>query len=333
MQLKQEPLTEISSEHKTLLDPLTCTRRGLCPVTDIRHQGKLLENHSLYYEVHGRGPIKIVLIMGLGGTCGDWLPQVRHFGKLPQYSVLVFDNRGAGNSGSPRGPYTTSGMANDTIILLDFLGWTMDRELHVIGMSLGGMIAQELASRIPKRISSLSLLVTKAGGRPWHNVPRLKTALLLARILSLSDTEAKMSVMQDMLFPSEWLGQKAEDDPQGRTNAEVVASNYRLKVEITRPQPFLGALSQMAAALTHRVSPDRLRNISASIPKVLILTGDEDVMVDPSESLFLRHNMPEAEYQRWKDSGHAICVQWNKRVNALLERVIEEGRAASEKAN
>lgn len=330
-QCKQEP-QEISSEFRTLLDPSTCTRRGLCPVTEIRHQAKPLESHSLYYEVHGSGPVKIVLIMGLSGTSGDWLLQVKHFGRLPQYSVLVFDNRGVGNSSSPRGPYTTSGMANDTIVLLDFLGWTADRELHVIGISMGGMIAQELASRIPQRISSLSLVVTKAGGQPWYNLPRLKTAWLLARALSLSDVEDRIPVVQSMLFPSDWLAQKAEDDPEGRTNAEVQASVYRSKFALTRPQPFLCALSQMAAALTHHVSPERLRKISASIPKVLILTGDTDVMVDPSESLFLKNNMPEAEYQCWKGGGHAICVQWDKRANALFERVIEEGRAASEQA-
>ncbi|KIK24988.1 hypothetical protein PISMIDRAFT_677788, partial [Pisolithus microcarpus 441] len=299
---KQES-PEISSEFKTTLDPSTCTRRGLCPVTEIRHQAKPLESHSLYYEVHGSGPVKIVLIMGLSGTSGDWLLQVRHFGRLPQYSVLVFDNRGVGNSSSPRGPYTTSGMANDTIVLLDFLGWTADRELHVIGISMGGMIAQELASRIPERISSLSLVVTKAGGQPWHNLPRLKTAWLLARALSLSDVEDRIPVLQSMLFPSDWLAQKAEGDPQGRTNAEVQASVYRSKFALIRPQPFLCALSQMAAALTHHVSPDRLRKISASIPKVLILTGDTDLMVDPSESLFLKNNMPEAEYQCWKGEG------------------------------
>ncbi|KAI6116917.1 Alpha/Beta hydrolase protein [Pisolithus croceorrhizus] len=330
-QSKQES-QEVGSEYKSMLDQSTCTRRGLCPVTEIRHQAKPLESHSLYYEVHGSGPIKVVLIMGLNGTSGDWLLQVRHFGRLPQYSVLVFDNRGVGNSSSPRGPYTTSGMANDAIVLLDFLGWTADRELHVIGISMGGMIAQELASRIPKRISSLSLVVTKAGGQPWHNLPRLKTALLLARALSLTDVEDRIPVLQSMLFPSEWLAQKAEGDPQGRTNADVQASIYRSKFALIRPQPLLGALSQMAAVFTHHVSPDRLRKISASIPKVLILTGDTDVMVDPSESLFLKKNMPEAEYQCWKGSGHAICVQWDKRANALFERVIEEGRAASEKA-
>jgi pimeloyl-ACP methyl ester carboxylesterase len=58
------------------------------------------------------------------------------------YSLLVFDNRGCGYSGYPTGRYTTSGMAEDIIVLLDHLGWTTLRQIHVVGVSLGGMIAQ-----------------------------------------------------------------------------------------------------------------------------------------------------------------------------------------------
>ena len=83
-------------------------------------------------------------------------------------------------------------MAEDVICLLDTLGWTGTRELHVVGISLGGMIAQggyivlflvsnqhrtELASRIPQRIASLTLAVTTPGGRPWNNFPPVRAAL------------------------------------------------------------------------------------------------------------------------------------------------------------
>jgi len=105
----------------TIHDPATCTRRGLCPVTNSSGQ-----NYSLYFEQHGTGPRKVVFIMGLvqraGSSpdpvteratfyrlqvsCNSWAVQVAHFGRLPQYSILVFDNRGVGNSDTPRGPYS-----------------------------------------------------------------------------------------------------------------------------------------------------------------------------------------------------------------------------------
>lgn len=101
----------------------------------------------------------------MNSTSFSWAPQVEYFGKSDKYSVLVFDNRGVGNSGTPRGPYSyvylhlpcllisvlvihgpyrTSGMAEDAICLLDYIGWTNERDIHVVGISLGGMIAQGL---------------------------------------------------------------------------------------------------------------------------------------------------------------------------------------------
>lgn len=65
----------------------------------------------------------------------------------------------------------TSEMAEDTITLLNYIGWTAKRDIHIVGGSLGGMIAMEIATRIPERIISLTLGVTTAGGRPWSNLP------------------------------------------------------------------------------------------------------------------------------------------------------------------
>jgi hypothetical protein len=93
----------------------TCIRRGLCPVSTLLHER--LFSHSIYYEQHGvpgTDPIKgakhkMLFIMGLNVSCFAWGPQVRYFGKgvgRGQFTALVFDNRGVGNSGYPRGPYS-----------------------------------------------------------------------------------------------------------------------------------------------------------------------------------------------------------------------------------
>lgn len=82
----------------------------------------------------------------------------------------------------------------------------------------------------------------------------------------------------------------------------------------------------MVAGLSHHVTGDRLRKISASIPKVLIVTGDNDALVLPKNSLNLKKNMPEAEYVQWEKCAHALHVQYKKKFNALLERVFEEGK-------
>lgn len=102
--------------------------------------------------------------------------------------------------------------------------------------------------------------------------------------------------------------------------------DYRKRIETTKPQSFLGSISQMAAGLTHYVSPARLNTISKSIPKVLIITGDKDHLVDPKNSHHLKKHMPEAELVEWTGTGHAIHLQRKERFNDLLERVFREGR-------
>lgn len=98
------------------------------------------------------------------------------------------------------------------------------------------------------------------------------------------------------------------------------------RIEITRPQTLIGSLSQMWAALTHHVSPTRLQQISSSIPKVLLVTGDDDNLVDPGNTLTLKQSMKEAELVQLKDTGHGIHYQRRNVMNALLERVFQEGR-------
>lgn len=78
--------------------------------------------------------------------------------------------------------------------------------------------------------------------------------------------------------------------------------------------------------MTHKVSNDRLRKISTSIPKVLIVTGDEDHLVPIKNSKILKDNMPEAEYVQWEHCGHALHMQYRRKFNDLLERVFAEGK-------
>jgi pimeloyl-ACP methyl ester carboxylesterase len=93
--------------------------------------------------------------MGLGGMKYAWQRQTRDFGhtKGDQYSSLVTDNRGIGDSDKPTSRYSTSAMAQDIVEVLDHIGWTGKRELHVIGISMGGMIAQEI---LPPRSTLVS---------------------------------------------------------------------------------------------------------------------------------------------------------------------------------
>ena len=89
--------------------------------------------------------------MGLGSLRTAWQRQTQDFGhrQAERYTCLVLDNRGIGKSDAPLLRYTTSEMARDVIEVLDHVGWTAERAVHVVGMSMGGMIAQEMARYAP----------------------------------------------------------------------------------------------------------------------------------------------------------------------------------------
>lgn len=331
------------SSYPTVFNPETLYRKGLCPVSTLEHKRQqetretadsvLPSQHSLYFEVHGDGEQKVVLIMGLNTSSFAWGPLLEHLTSVKEsdgksrYSVLVFDNRGVGNSGTPMGPYTTSGMAADVILLLEYVGWTSSsRQLHVVGVSMGGMIALETASRIAHRIASLSLIVTTAGGWAPRNFTPFKGIRSLARLTFVKAPEEKVKLVLPLLYPLDWLKEPAEgyDRPE-ITNAEYVGAAFLRRINIARRQTLVGALSQMAAALTHHVSAARLQKISASIPKIYIMTGDEDNLVKPANSYHLKSCMPEAEFEVWEDSGHDVPAQRLKRFRAKMVSVMQEG--------
>jgi len=230
-------------------------------------------------------------------------------------------------------------MAEDVICLLDYLGWTAERELNIVGISLSGMIAQELAYRIPNRILSLFLAVTTPGGPIWGNFSPWEGICSLTKLTFTPDPVAKIPTVLGMLFTSKWLDSKAENDDKGRTNRQIQSEVFLTRVTIVKPQRFLGNISQMAAALTHHVTPSRLAFISARIPKIIIVTGDKDHLVAPEGSRRLWRGMTSnrdidgkagqdlrVELVQWEGTGHGIHVQREREFNELITRCVREGR-------
>ena len=125
---------------------------------------------ELYYEEHGRG-VPVVLIHGLAGDCGAWKAQVEVMKK--EFRVLAFDNRGAGRSSAPDYPYTSRRFADDTVGLMDAVG--IREPAHVIGRSMGGAIAQEIALGYPDRVRSMIITASfgkldRYGHQILHNI-------------------------------------------------------------------------------------------------------------------------------------------------------------------
>ncbi len=110
---------------------------------------------SLYYQVHGSGGDPVLLIMGLGSDLHFWERQIPAF--AARHRVIAFDNRGVGRSDKPPGPYSVAMLAADAARVLDAAA--VERA-HVVGLSMGGMIAQELAIAHAERVGALVLAGT-----------------------------------------------------------------------------------------------------------------------------------------------------------------------------
>src|SRR5512136_2791190 len=123
---------------------------------------------SLYYETHGQGEA-LVLIPGMGADHSSWFRQLSAFKK--HYRVITFDPRSIGKSSRPKEPYGFKALADDVVSLMDHLAI---KEANVLGQSLGGLVAQELAIDYPERVLKLALVSsTMAGGDANPTNPEL----------------------------------------------------------------------------------------------------------------------------------------------------------------
>ncbi|MEE8470206.1 MAG: alpha/beta hydrolase [Dehalococcoidia bacterium] len=111
---------------------------------------------NVYYETYGEGQ-PLLLIAGLGADLTGWILQIPEFSR--KYRVIVFDSRGSGRTDAPDMPYSIEMLADDTAGLLDALGV---EKAHILGLSMGGCIAQELALKYPQRVKGLILAATLA---------------------------------------------------------------------------------------------------------------------------------------------------------------------------
>ena len=263
--------------------------------------------------------------MGLSNSCASWLDQVEEFGSDPACSVLVLDNRGFGNTEAPMQRYTTSDMALDVFEVMDHIGWKGDRSVNLIGVSMGGMIALEMARQEPSRLASLMLLSTSAG--EGGNLPPLSGLMAISKgigesIVGIARVEARVNRVVDVLFPKTWQKQKHPLDPAGRTNGEVMRDIFRWRHYFSLHPTLHGPMSQMAACLTHHVPESALKTIQDNVPKVSVMTGDWDNLVAERHSHYMSRVMDKAQFREWHGAGHAIHLQFPDKFNAHVRQFL-----------
>jgi 3-oxoadipate enol-lactonase len=235
---------------------------------------------DLYYERAGAGP-PVLLVMGLGMNATGWWRTIPVLAR--GFTVLSFDNRGVGRSGRPPGPYSMAQMADDAVAVLDAAGV---EAAHVYGVSLGGMIAQEIALRRPDRVLGLVLAATTPGGE--HAVaPDAEALAVFHRRGQMPAEEAVWASV-----PYNYAARTRRD--RGQRIAEDIVQRLRFPIE---PEPYM---AQLAAALSH----DAYARLGAISHPTLVVHGAEDRMVHPDNARLLAERIPAAQLRLWEQTGH-----------------------------
>jgi len=260
----------------------------------------------LHYRLSGRG-VPVLLIQGVGVVGGAWQPQIDYLASS-NYATLVFDNRGIGRSLPCRGPITIEAMAEDTKSLMDHLKWD---SAHIVGHSMGGVIAQQLALSHPTRVRSLSLLCTFARGKeaarpmPWVLWMSLRTRI--------GSRPMRRRAFLEMLIPKDDL--PAED--QDALASEIGGLIGR---DLATNPPIL--FKQLRAMARHDCF-SRLREL-AGIPTV-VLSAEHDRIALPRFGRSLADAVPGAQFEQIPAASHGVIIYKpdtiNQRLRAFLDSV------------
>jgi len=243
---------------------------------------------DIAYKAFGKG-YPILLISGSGLVMDQWQPSIlRDLSR--NHTVIIFDNRGVGNTTIGTKPFSIQQFANDTVGLLDVL---KIQKVDVLGFSMGSFIAQEVTLLHPEKVNRLILYGASCGGK--ENVPQATQVMKILSDLVNNRTQDPEKVLS-VTFPVEWV--KSHSNVAPTKSTEVVTSN-------TLRQQF--NLNEEWLAINWNGVCDQLTKIS--IP-TLIITGTKDVSVPATNSLVLVQKIPGAWLVQIKGGGHGLMYQY-----------------------
>lgn len=268
---------------------------------------------EMYYEEHGSGD-PLLLIMGLAADSRAWMFQLPAFSE--RYHTIVFDNRGVGRTSKPAGPYTIHEMADDTAALLDTI---KQPRVHVVGVSMGGMIAQELVLRHPQKVRSLVLACTYP--EPDADIERQRQFSVTAlggTISADGNVQIDLTTVNPLMF--------------FQTLLPTVFNPEFIQTELPKlMQIFSGALefgfsleailAQVSAVTSHKAT-ERLHQIK--VP-TMVITGDADRLIPPANSDILAREIPNARLVKIPGGSHGFNFEtpdvFNREVLGFLASV------------
>ena len=264
---------------------------------------------DIAYKTFGKGE-PILLVSGAGGDMNAWDPSTLKV-LSSNHTVIVFDNRGVGNTTTGSKPFSIQQFANDTAGLLDAL---KIRKADVLGYSMGSFVAQQLTVTNPERVNRLILVAASCGGK--EGIPQSPQLQKMAsdiankflNNISVSQEEIK-SLISSSLGPG-WIKlhpESLETVPEAKDLLASITPNNNLKQIKAIQSWFATNWSGICSQLTKVSNP------------TLVIIGTDDVAVPTPNSLVIAGKIPGAWLVQIKDAGHAIPSQYPDKVNRVLQ--------------
>ena len=253
----------------------------------------------IHYDVYGRpGAPPVLLVHGLGADARGWIRQRRVIGE--RYRGIAIDNRGVGRSGVPAGPYDLEVMASDAVAVLDDLGL---ESVHVVGASMGGIIAQVLGVRYRERVRSLTLACTGCRHHQWRRE-------LLEEWSELAATRGMGAVVDEA---AQWMV-----GPRSRMRFWPLFGWLGPLAVTVRPAAFR---AQVAAVLAFDDSL-RFDLAGVSVP-TLVMVGSQDILTPIGDSELLHELIEPAELVIVPSAAHGFMVEHAGSFNRVLRRFLD----------
>lgn len=254
---------------------------------------------DIAYKIFGNGN-PILLISGSGNVMDVW---PTHFLKelASNHTVIIFDNRGVGNTTAGTRPFSIGQFANDTVGLLDALDI---QRTDILGFSMASFIAQQLTLTHPERVNRLILYGASCGGQ--EGIPQTREVTMTISDL-VNNRSQNADAFLSVTFPPEWI----------RTNPnylETIPNTTEIILSTTLVKQFNAVEDWLSRNWTGVC--DQLQNIS--IP-TLIITGAEDVAVPAANSLILVQKIPGAWLVQMKGAGHGLMYQYPEQFSEIVK--------------
>ena len=252
---------------------------------------------DIAYKIFGKGD-PILLISGSGLAMDQWRPSL--LGDLSRnHTVIIFDNRGVGNTTIGTKPLSIQQFANDTVGLLDAL---KIQKVNILGFSMGSFIAQQAILFHPEKINRLILYGASCGGK--ENVPQTPQVVKILSDLVNNRTQDPEKILS-LTFPLNWV--KSHPNVTFPKSTEIVTSNI-LREQFKLNEEWLATnWSGVCSQLTKISQP------------ILVITGTEDVAVPAANSLNLAQKIPGAWLVQIKGGGHGLMYQYPEVFDSVVQ--------------